>query len=118
MTDGRAGARRWLGTAGAVARVDLRRWSRQRMAVLAALVLPLATAALVSAALGGELGVTSTVAVADLDGGPAGRAFRTEALGDPRVAEALRVRRVDSVAEVRDLVDRDEVDAGIVIPPA
>ncbi len=116
MTDGRAGARRWLGTAAAVARVDVRRWSRQRMAVLAALVLPLATAALVSAALGGELGVTSTVAVADLDGGPAGRAFRTEALGDPRVAEALRVRRVDSAAEVRDLVDRDEVDAGIVIP--
>ena len=116
MTDGGVRARRWLGTAAAVARVDLRRWSRQRMAVLAALVLPLVTAALVSAALGGELGVTSTVAVADLDGGPAGRAFRTEALGDPRVAEALRVRRVESAAEVRDLVDRDEVDAGIVIP--
>ena len=82
VTDGRAGARHWLGTAAAVARVDVRRWSRQRMAVLAALVLPLVTAALVSAALGGELGVTSTVAVADLDGGPAGRAFRTEALGD------------------------------------
>lgn len=113
---GEARARHWVGTAVAVARVDLRRWSGQRMAVLAALVLPLATAALVSAALGGELRVTYTVAVADLDGGAAGRAFRTEALGDPRVAEALRVRRVASAAEVRDLVEGDEVDAGIVIP--
>ena len=86
------------------------------MAELAALVLPLAAAALVSAALGGEARATGTVAVADLDGGAAGRAFRRDALGDPRVAEALRVRPAASAAEVRRLVGRGEVDAGIVIP--
>ena len=114
MTDPRS--RHWARAAAAVVRVDVRRWSRQRMAVLAALVLPLATAALVSAALGGEARATGTVAVADLDGGAAGRAFRRDALGDPRVAEALRVRRVASAAEVRELVEGGEADAGIVIP--
>jgi ABC-2 type transport system permease protein len=86
------------------------------MAVLAALVLPAVTGALVSAALGNEPRLDGTVAVVDLDGGPAAQAFREEALGDPRVTGALRARVVESAREAEALVERGEVDAGIVIP--
>ena len=102
--------------AGATARVELRRWVRQPQAVAAALLAPVAVASLVSLALGGEPEVSGTVAVVDLDGGPAAAAFVDDALGEPRVAEVLTVRDVDTRVEAARLVEDGTVAAAVVLP--
>jgi ABC-2 type transport system permease protein len=102
--------------AAATARVELRRWVRQPQAVAAALVAPVAVASLVSLALGGEPTIDGTVAVVDLDRGPAATAFVEDALGEPRVTEVLAVREVDDRAEAARLVEDGSVAAAVVLP--
>jgi hypothetical protein len=98
--------------------VELRRWRRHRLAVVSALVLPAAVAALASVALGGDApALRLTFAVVDHERGVASRAFVEEALGAPPVAEIVDVRPTASEAEARRLVDADEADALIVLPP-
>lgn len=100
----------------ATAGVELRRWARQPQAVASALLAPVAVASLVSLALGGTPSVAGAVAVVDLDGGPAAAAFVDDALGEPRVAEVLTVRDVDTRAEAADLVEDGSVAAAVVLP--
>lgn len=116
MTDLEAPARRTWAAAMATARVEVRRWARQPQAVASALLAPMAVASLVSLALGGEPAIGGTVAVVDLDGGPAATAFVDDALGEPRVAEVLTVRHIDTRAEAADLVDDGSVAAAVVLP--
>jgi ABC-2 type transport system permease protein len=117
VTDGRGAGPRWSGVAWAAAGTELRRWRRQRLAVAAALVVPIAMAALVSLALGTDVGALSaTLAVADEDRGPAATAFRREVLGSPAVRDAVAVEEVDGEAAARRLVDDEDVDAAIVVP--
>lgn len=106
----------WPVAAAATARVELRRWMRQRPAVAAALVAPVAVASLVSLALGGEPTIDGTVAVVDLDRGPAATAFVEDALGEPRVAEVLTVREVADAGEAARLVEDGSVAAAVVLP--
>jgi ABC-2 type transport system permease protein len=102
--------------AAATARVELRRWVRQPQAVAAALVAPVAVASLVSLALGGEPTIDGTVAVVDLDRGPAATAFVEDGLGEPRVADVLAVREVAGRTEAARLVEDGSVAAAVVLP--
>lgn len=106
----------WPVAATATTWVELRRWVRQPSAVVAALVAPMAVASLVSLALGGEASIDGTVAVVDLDRGPAATAFVEDALGEARVAEMLAVRDVDTRAEAARLVEDESVAAAVVLP--
>lgn len=106
---------RWAGPLLATLRLDLRRWRRQRLAALTALVAPAAVAVIVTGALGGEPRVDTTWAVVDEDGGPAASAFFDRALTHPAVAEVATARRLDRDAAVRAL-DGNDVSAAIVLP--
>lgn len=117
MTDGRGAGVGWLGVAWAAAGTELRRWRRQRVAVAAALVVPLAMAALISAALGTDIGgFSATLVVVDHDRGPAAAAFRDEALGARAVRDVVAVEEVASERAARRLVDDEAVDAALVLP--
>jgi hypothetical protein len=106
----------WPAVTIASAKVELRRWVRQPLAVATALVAPVAVAALISVALGGEPTIRATVAVVDLDGGAAGASFVDDALGDPQVADLLDVRRVATRGAAEQMVADGAVTAGIVLP--
>lgn len=116
MTDRRGTGPRWGSALVATAANELRRFGRDRVAVLGALVVPLAVAATISTALGSDLSEYSTsVAVVDLDGGPAAEAFVAEALGDEVIADVIDRREVSTAAEAELLTSRGDVDAAIVI---
>jgi linearmycin/streptolysin S transport system permease protein len=107
----------WLSTAAATAGLELRRWVREPIAVLSTLVLPLIMAALISVALGGDLGAYSTTfAVVDQDGGVAADQFTERVLGDPQVREVVRARAVRTVDEAVALLDDGDVGAAVVLP--
>jgi ABC-2 type transport system permease protein len=114
VTDRRAA---WWGTTIASARLELRRWRRERVAVVCALALPVVMAALVSVALGSDLSEYSTdLAVVDHDHGAASDAFSQRVLDDPVVRDVAGSRVVDSEAAARNLLDRGDVGAVIVLP--
>lgn len=96
--------------------MELRRLARQPIALVTALLLPVAVASLVSVALGRDPSLTADVAVVNLDGGVAGTAFVDDALGDPRVDDLVDVRRLATRAEASRLVDGGRVDAAIILP--
>lgn len=110
------GVRMWVVVAVASAGNQLRRWGRQPLLLATAFVLPVVVATLVSLALGGTPSIDATLAVVDLDRGPAGAAFRRDALGDPRVAEVFDVREVAGRDEAQRLVDGGEADAAVILP--
>ena len=107
----------WPSTAAATAGLELRRWAREPIAVLSTLVLPLIMAALISVALGGDLGdYHTTFAVVDEDRGVAAGQFTERVLGDPQVREVVRARPVPTVDEAIALLDGGDVGAAVVLP--
>ena len=95
--------------------LELRLWWRQRIAVAAALVLPVVAAVVISVALGALPTPKASWAVVDLDQVPAAQAFDEQVLGGDALRDLLSVRRV-SLDEARRLVRRNEVHAAIVLP--
>jgi ABC-2 type transport system permease protein len=101
-----------------VAGKDLRQRIRDRSALMAGVVAPLALAGLISLAFGrGEVGFDARVAVVDLDGGPAARAFVDDVLGAPELTDVLWVRPVATEADAERLARDGDVDAALVVPP-
>lgn len=102
----------------AVAAKDLRQRIRDRSAIIVAFVAPVVLATIISLALGDAFtgSFHATYAVADLDGGPLGRAFVQDVLGDSRVSEIADIRSVASAEEARSLVEDERVDAAFVLP--
>lgn len=109
-------AARWVTGFGTTLACELRRFVRHRLAVVSALVLPIAMAILMTSALGGDPEVETRFAVADLDGGPAAGAFLDDALRHPEIADMVTVDMVDSPEAVRHALDQEKADAGIVLP--
>jgi ABC-2 type transport system permease protein len=85
--------------------------------VITAFVAPVTVASLVSLALGGDPALDDTVAVVDLDRGPAAAALVEDGLRDSRVAEVLTVRRVATRAAATRLVEDGSVAAAVILPP-
>ena len=78
---------RWAGPLLATLRLDLRRWRRQRLAALTAVVAPAAVAVIVTGALGGEPRVDFQAVVDSEDGGPANGGLLRPGAHHPAVAE-------------------------------
>jgi ABC-2 type transport system permease protein len=96
---------------------ELRRWSRQPVAVLTALVLPIVLAVLTSFALGGEDDAFSTTfAVVDRDRGPAADGFVGQALRGPGTRDVVDVRAVATERGARALLRDGTVGAVVVLP--
>jgi hypothetical protein len=106
---------RWPAVAAASAILDLRRWYRQPLAVVTALVLPALVAVLVTGALGGEPQLATTWAVVDDDHGPVARAFIDDALKAPALGDRVDVRLVE-IGPARRALERGAVSAVIVLP--
>jgi ABC-2 type transport system permease protein len=107
----------WLAVAATSAGTELRRWRRQRVAVATSLVLPLAMAALISLALGGDLSSFSTTfAVVDRDHGPAAASFVGDALGSAAVERVVHVQRVGTQNEARRMLRAGDADAILILP--
>jgi ABC-2 type transport system permease protein len=100
-----------------IAAKDLRQRVRDRSGLVIAFVAPFLLAAIIGLAFGGDDGFrfTATYAVADDDRGPLATRFVDGVLADPGLAEAVTLRRVDA-AEARELVDRGDADAALLIP--
>ena len=105
----------WPRTLVAATALELRRWSRQKRAMLTMLVLPAAVSVLVVAALGKQPSIDTTWAIVDQDDGPAATSFDDEVLQDPTIAPMVETRWVD-LGTARRLVDNGEVGAAIVLP--
>jgi ABC-type multidrug transport system permease subunit len=106
-----------LGAFAAVVGSELRRWRRQRLTVASSLVFPVAMAALVTFALGGETPeLRFTFAVVDQEHGPTADAFVDQAVGHPALAKVVDTRLVASRRAADRLLDDDEADAVVVLP--
>lgn len=118
MTDGhRLGAgRRWWLVFGVTWATELRRFARERGAVVGGFLLPVAIATLVGAGLGGDPELRVRLAVVDLDGGPVASAFVGEVLGARALDDVLTLVRVPSRAAAVALVEAGDADAGLVLP--
>lgn len=114
-----------MGIVWTITAKDLRQRLRDRSVILLAFVVPIGLAVLFDLLFGGlaegSLGDIE-LAVADLDGGPAGQAFTDAFL--PEIVGFLEedgttvaVTTVDSAEEVRAAVDDGSSDAGYVLPP-
>jgi ABC-2 type transport system permease protein len=108
----------WAAATRVIAGKELRQRLRDRTAVLVGVVAPLALAGLISAALGGALRgeLSATVAVADLDGGPAARALIDDVLTSPELASILTVTEVAGADAARRAVDDGDADVAVVLP--
>jgi ABC-2 type transport system permease protein len=101
-----------------IARKDLKQRLRDRSAIVAAFVAPLAIAFIVSGAFGqgftGEFG--ATYAVVDLDGSDFSRAFTEQVLRSPQLRNQIHVIEAKTPDEARASIRRDEVGAAFVFP--
>jgi ABC-2 type transport system permease protein len=100
-----------------IAARDLRARLRDRSALLVAFVAPVMLAVILSSALSGVSSFTTTLAVADLDGGPVAEAFVDQALGSAALQSVVTVRTVADDAAVRAALEDGTAGAGYVIPP-
>lgn len=107
---------RWARPILAVVLLDLRRWRRQPLAALTAVVLPAAVAVIVTAALGGEQRISTSWAVVDEDEGRGADVFFEQALEHPAIADIVTVERL-GLAEAERALERSEVSAVVVLPP-
>ena len=96
---------------------DLKARLRDRSALLVAFVAPLVLATILSLALGGTRSFSTTIAVADLDGGDVSEAFVTQVLAAPAVQRILTVQVVPDEEALRDALDTGAAAAGYIIPP-
>ena len=95
---------------------DVRQRLRDRTALMVGLVMPLLLAGLIGTALGGtEDGFRGRLAFADLDDSATSRAFVTS-LERPDLARILELRPLDTAEAVRDAVDADDAEVGLVLP--
>jgi linearmycin/streptolysin S transport system permease protein len=97
---------------------DLKQRLRDRSALVAAFVAPLAIAFIVSSAFGGGFvdSFGATYSVVDADQSQLSRAFAAQVLGAPQIKEQITVRRAKTSDEARRQVARDEVAAAFIIP--
>lgn len=100
-----------------IAQKDLRQRMRDRSAIVAAFIAPLALAFIVSGAFGGGFSgsFSATYVVADEDDSELSRAFTEQVLGSPELGDQVRVESVRSPEEARERVT-DGASAAFVIP--
>lgn len=101
-----------------IARKDLKQRLRDRSAIVAAFIAPLALAFIVSGAFGG--GFTNIFGahyvVVDLDGSDLSRAFSEQVLGAPQFADQITTAEAPSEEAARELIERNEASSAFVLP--
>jgi ABC-2 type transport system permease protein len=100
-----------------IARRDLTARLRDRSAVLVAFVAPLALASILSLSLGGTRSFSTTIGIADLDGGDVAEAFITDVLAAPAVQRIVTVTMLPDEPALRAALEDGAVAAGYVIAP-
>jgi ABC-2 type transport system permease protein len=97
---------------------DLKQRLRDRSALVAAFVAPLAIAFIISSAFGGGFvdSFSATYAVADADGSALSKAFAEQVLRAPQFRDQIHVVRAKDSADAQARVGRDEVGAAFFIP--
>lgn len=100
-----------------IARKDLRQRLRDRSAIIAGFVAPLALAFIISGAFGGGFSdsFSAHYLVLDQDGSELSRAFSEQVLRAPQLGDQVTVADVASVGAAKELLRTDEVTAAFVI---
>lgn len=101
-----------------IALKDLRQRLRDRSALIVAFVAPLGLALIVSGAFGAGFSgqFDATYSVLDQDSSELSRAFRNQVLLAPQFKDQIKIVDARSEQEIRDLIRRDVLSAGFVIP--
>lgn len=104
-----------LRAAALVAARDTRGRLRSRSAIVIAFLAPFALAGILSFALGGGGGFTTTLGIADADGGEIGSAL-VGAFRSDELADTVTVDHYADELALRDAVATGEVGAGLLLP--
>lgn len=105
-----------LRAAVTIAGRDLRSRLRDRSALVMAFAAPLGLAVILSVALGGDSGFSTTYGLVDEDGQGLAEAFADEVLGGEALADTVTVERFATEAAAREALDADELSAVFVVP--
>lgn len=113
----RTHSERWTTAFAASATTEIRCWTRSRVAVGTALVLPVLVATIISVALGSDLGNYKTAfGVVNQDHRDGSALFVSKVFGNHAVADVVSTKDFSSPAEATGALDRGDVSAVIVFP--